>query len=88
MRVWRILERDAAGGLSGAELPLLRRIAAELPGAESFLRTALCLDIFAERGLLSLERADGVLTLRLTSDGKKVELDESPYLARLRSILS
>ena len=89
VRVWRILERDVGdGGLSGPELPLLRRIAAELPGTESFLRTALSLEIFAERGLLTLDRTGDVLTLRLTSDGKKVELDDNPYLARLRDILS
>lgn len=89
VRVWRVLERDAAdGGFSGPELPLLRHIAAELPGTESFLRTALSLEIFAERGLLTLDRTGDVLTLRLTSDGKKVELDDNPYLARLRDILS
>ena len=89
VRVWRALERAAAdGGLSGPELPMLRRIAAELSGAECFLRAALCLDIFAERGLLVLDRAGDTLTLRLTSDGKKVELDDNPYLARLRDILS
>ena len=88
VRVWRVLERSAVSGtLSGPELPLLRGIAAEVTGAESFLRTALCLDIFAERGLLTLERADGTLTLRLTSDGKKVELDDSPYLKHLRELL-
>ena len=88
VRVWRILERDAGEGcLSGPELPLLRRIAGELPGAESFLRTALCLEVFAERGLLSLERVNGILTLRLTAEGKKVELDDGPYLRRLREIL-
>ena len=89
VRIWRVLERDAADGvLSGPELPLLRRIASELTGAECFVRAALCLDIFAERGLLTLERAGDVLTLRLTSEGKRVELDENPYLARLRDILS
>lgn len=89
VRVWRILEREAGEtGLSAQELPLLRRLASEMTGAEGFLRTAFCLDIFAERGLLSLERTDGALTLRLTSVGKKVELDDSPYLQRLRAILS
>ncbi|MBQ1603746.1 MAG: hypothetical protein II079_07735, partial [Oscillospiraceae bacterium] len=70
------------------ELPLLRRLAAEIPGAESFLRTALCLEVFAERGLLTLSRADGMLTLRLTALGKKVALDECPYLCMLRAKLS
>jgi len=88
VRAWRMLEREAAGGvLAGPELPLLRRVAAELPGSDCFLRSAVCLDVFAERGLLTLERAGDTLTLRLTSDGKKVELDDSPYLKRLHSML-
>ena len=84
VRVWRALERDAAGGvLREPELPLLRRIASELTGAEGFLRSAMCLAVFAERGLVSMEREDGVLTLRLTAEGKKVELDDSPIVRRL-----
>ena len=89
VRAWRTLEHEAGGGpVSRPELPLLRRIAGELGGAESFLRAALCLEIFAERGLLALERAGDTLTLRLTSQGKKVELDDNPYVSRLRGILS
>ncbi len=89
VRAWRILEREAGdGGFSGPELPLLRRVAAELPGTESFLRAALCLNVFAERGLLSIERAGDTLTLRLTSNGKKVELEDNPQLRRLREILA
>jgi hypothetical protein len=44
--------------------------------------------VFAERGLLTLSRADGMLTLRLTALGKKVALDECPYLRMLRAKLS
>ncbi len=88
VRAWRILERKVGGnGFSGPELPLLRRIAAELPGTESFLRAALCVEVFAERGLLSMERTGDMLTIRLTADGKKVELDDSPYIFRLHEIL-
>ena len=89
VRVWRVLERDAVSGvLSAPELPLLRHIAAEMSGAEPFLRTAACLDIFAERGLLTLERSGETLTLRLTSGGKKVSLEDSPHLSYLHEILS
>ena len=85
VRVWRTLEHEVGSGtLTAPELPFLRRLAAEMPGAESFLRTVLCLEIFAERGLLTISRADKYITLRLTSDGKRVELDSSPYLRRLR----
>lgn len=89
VRLWRALEREVGTQtLSEAELPLLRRFSAEVAGAESFARTLLCLNVFAERGLLSLTRADGTLTLRLRSDGDKVSLDESVYLRALRDILS
>ena len=89
VRLWRALEREVGTQtLSESELPLLRRLSAEVAGAESFARTLLCLNVFAERGLLSLTRADGVLTLRLKSDGAKVSLDESIYLRALRDILS
>ena len=89
VRLWRTLEREVGTQtLSEAELPLLRRLSAEVTGAESFARTLLCLNVFAERGLLLLTRADGVLTLRLKSDGAKVSLDESVYLRALRDILS
>ena len=59
-----------------------------MAGAESFLRTVLCLYVFAERGLLQLSRTDGNLSLRIQSDGKKVALDDSAYLRALRDILS
>ena len=89
VRLWRALEREVGTQtLSESELPLLRRLSAEVAGAESFARTLLCLNVFAERGLLSLTRSDGTLTLRLKSDGSKVSLDESVYLRALRDILS
>ena len=69
-------------------LPLLRHLSSEMVGAETLLRTARCLQVFAERGLLSIERKDTTLTLRLTADGKKVELDKSPYLSALHGFLS
>ncbi|MDO4812310.1 MAG: single-stranded-DNA-specific exonuclease RecJ [Eubacteriales bacterium] len=89
VRLWHTLEREVGPqGLCEPELPLLRRLSAEMIGAETFLRTALCLYVFAERGLLQLSRADGILSLRLQSDGKKVALEDSSYLRALRDILS
>ena len=90
MRAWRVLEREVGSqGVSEPMLPLLRRLSAEMVGAETFLRTAMCLQVFSERGLLTIERGgDGALTLRLTAEGKKVELDKSPYLSALHGFLS
>ena len=89
VRAWRILEREVGnGGVCEPMLPLLRRLSAEMVGAETFLRTAMCLQVFSERGLLRVERKGDALTLRLTADGKKVELDKSPYLSALHGFLS
>ena len=83
VRVWRALEREVGGTLTSPELPFLRRLSAEALGAESFPRTVMCLAVFAERGLVTVERHDKYITLRLTG-GKRVDLDASPYLCALR----
>ncbi len=77
---WRFLERTVPeGGLTTGYLPLLRALAAELGKAEPFPRAALCLSVFAERGLLTLERQGDDVTLRLRR-GQKVVLGQSPHL--------
>ena len=77
---WRFLERTVPeGGLTTGSLPLLRTLAAELGKAEPFPRAALCLAVFAERGLLTLERQEDDVTLRLHR-GQKVVLGQSPHL--------
>ena len=77
---WRFLERTVPeGGLTTGYLPLLRTLAAELGKAEPFPRAALCLAVFAERGLLTLERQGDDVTLHLHR-GRKVVLGQSPYL--------
>ena len=58
-------------------------LAAVALGAESVPRTVMCLAVFAERGLVTVERHDKYITLRLTG-GKRVDLDASPYLCALR----
>ena len=77
---WRFLERTVPeGGLTTGYLPLLRTLVAELGKAEPFPRAALCLAVFAERGLLTLERQEDDVTLRLHR-GQKVVLGQSPHL--------
>ena len=77
---WRFLERTVPeGGLTTGYLPLLRALAAELGKAEPFPRAALCLAVFAERGLLTLERQGDDVTIRLHR-GQKVVLGQSPHL--------
>ena len=77
---WRFLERTVPeGGLTTSYLPLLRALAAELGKTEPFPRAALCLSVFAERGLLTLERQGDDVTIRLHR-GQKVVLGQSPHL--------
>ena len=84
---WRFLERTVPeGGLTTGYLPLLRALAAELGKAEPFPRAALCLSVFAERGLLTLERQGDDVTLRLRR-GQKVVLGQSPHLLWLHETI-
>ena len=88
VRAWRALQRAVpAEGLQTYYLPFLRQLAADTGGAEAFARAALCLEIFRERGLVSLRRTDDEIRLMLTDQGKKVNLDESEYLQKLKDIL-
>ena len=85
---WTVLERQLRKGkIETAELPFLRRLAAAAGGTESFLRTALALEVFAERGLISLERNDGRVKVCLVPLQGKVDLFSCPYLRRLQSEL-
>ena len=86
--LWRALQHAVPpDGLETDYLPLLRRLSGALQGAEPFLRTALCLEVFRERGLLQCCRLGDSISLHLTSQGKKVALDRSEYLLRLHRAL-
>ena len=88
VRLWRALQKTVpTDGLTAPCLPLLRTLAASLGGADAFLRSALCLAVFRERGLISCQRDGDEVAVRLTDQGKKVDLEQSPCLRRLRDIL-
>ena len=71
---WRALERHLRQGKAEEEtLPYLRRLAAQSGGKESFLRSALALAVFQERGLISLTCQGDQLTLCLTPVQGKVD---------------
>mgnify|MGYP000059562731 FL=1 len=88
VQLWRALEHTVPPeGLTACYLPLLRELSARLEGADPFLRTAFCLEVFRERGLLQCCRLGDSISLHLTSQGKKVALDRSEYLLRLHQAL-
>ena len=47
-------------------------------------RTRICLDVFHELGLLTLSEHQQMLQITITSDGKKVDLDQSVIIRRLK----
>ena len=61
-----------------------RPLAAQIGGCDSFLRAALALTVFQERGLISLSRQEDRVTLCLNPIQGKVDLYASPCLRRLR----
>ena len=80
---WVVLERQLRTGKAEEDLlPYLRQLAAPRPAAaESFLRAALALRVFAERGLISLSVRGDRLALCLNHIQGKVDLFACPYLA-------
>ncbi|MDQ9814038.1 hypothetical protein RFZ01_06310, partial [Acinetobacter pittii] len=62
-------------------------LAAALEGDESFLRSAVGVAVFSERGLLDMDRGEELLHLQ-SRQGRRADLEESAYILRLRRILS
>jgi single-stranded-DNA-specific exonuclease len=82
---WVVLQRHLrAGKIECAELPLLRELAAEAGGNESFLRAILSIAVFTERGLMATNVEQDRLIMHLLPVQEKVDLFSCPYLVRLR----
>ena len=82
---WRALEGQLRQGKAEEDaLPYLRRLAERSGGCDSFLRPALALEVFQERGLISLVSRGSQLQLCLNPIQGKVDLNQCPYLSRLR----
>ena len=82
---WIALERHIrAGKVEVDALPYLRQLAAWAGGGESFLRAALALEVFRERGLISQSFRDDKMILCLNPSQGKVDLFACPYLGRLQ----
>ena len=81
---WVTLERQLRQGKTEENrLPYLRALAGCTGGSESFLRAALALEVFRERGLIAMSEREGRLSLCLLPVQGKVDLTACPYLARL-----
>lgn len=88
VRLWQSLSRvyRAEGVFSAQRLPLLRGLSQKTGGTEPFLRTLVAMEVFRERGLLTIETAEEQVTITLTADGPKVSLEDCPYMQTLRHL--
>ena len=76
--VWRYLISNCSGGeLIENAACLCRKITNATGRACSLMRTRICLDAFHELGLIELRRHPKYLHIRITSDGHKVDLNQS-----------
>ncbi len=84
--LWRYLKRQCAGqcALEDTAARIARGMARASGRREAVVRTQLCLDVFAERGLIQVQRRQDSLTISLNPVEGKVDLDASHILLRLR----
>ncbi len=85
--VWRYLASHSRdGGLEDDCCCMSRKISRYAGIPASFVRTKICLDVFAEQGLIDLRQTGRTVHITLTSGGRKVNLDGSRILMRLKQL--
>lgn len=87
--LWRWLERQSAAGRVVEDTPvrIARAVSRSSRQREIPARTMLCLEIMEERGLIELKRRTGRVQITLCHVERKVDLEDSDILRRLRKIL-
>ena len=84
--VWRYLMANCADRLLQEEFPCMARKIARAAGLPlSLSKTRICLDVFAEQGLIELQACRRCYSIRITTDGSKVDLDSSAIVKALRA---
>ena len=88
--VWRYLMASGSRELQ-EDLPcmgrkLVRNSAGTAAQGMTLGKARICLDVFAELGLIELQTGRSCCRIRLTTDGSKVDLDQSPIVKALRAL--
>lgn len=87
--IWRYLSANAADGGLQEEFSCLYRKMIRASGMPiSMARARICLDVFDEQRLIRLQKQQRSLNILLTSDGRKVDLDNSDIIKKLKRIRS
>ena len=86
MGLWRWLERQSAAGTVVEDTPvrIARAVSRSSRRQEIPARTMLCLEVLEERGLIDLNRRTDRIQIRLCRVERKVDLEASEILRRLR----
>ncbi len=87
--LWRYL-KVRSGGAELEETPrrLTRNLSRDFGRHAPLPRTLVCLEVFDERGLISLEQHAGCFRISLQKVEGKVDLEQSAILQRLRQLMS
>lgn len=85
--VWRYLTSHSQDGSITEECCCMSRKIARYAGIPaSFVRTKICLDVFAEQGLIDLRQTGQTIHITLMSGNRKVNLDDSRIILRLKQL--
>lgn len=83
--VWRYLSAHTSGGTVQDSCDCLsRKISRYANIPASVMRTRICLDVFAEQGLIQLEELGQTLAITIINPGHKVDLEKSAILMNLK----
>ncbi len=85
--VWRYLAANCRdGGIEDDCCCMSRKISRYAGIPASFVRTKICLDVFAEQGLIRLRQTGRTVQITLTAGKRKVDLDDSRIIMRLKQL--
>ena len=87
--LWRWLERQSAAGTVVEDTPvrIARAVSRSSRRQEIPARTMLCLEVLEERGLIDLNRRTDRIQIRLCRVERKVDLEASEILKKLRDAI-
>ena len=81
--LWHAVVEKASESGPLFRLPLYRSLALSMGGADAFLRTAFCMEVFRERGLISLKDSEEEIVLRIAPE-RRVVLEDCPFVCHVR----
>ena len=85
--VWRYLMANSRETRLREDFTCLgRKISRSMDRPLSLSKIRVCLDVFAEQGLIDLECSRKYYTIQITTDGSKVDLNASPIVRALRAM--